>query len=109
VDSHELIALCAAADLYQLVEFEQGDAKWLDQLGSYRGLAAGPVFRLLGVKDLGVAEDYRTAKLPPVKTGLLDGQLAWRQHDGGHTDAPNMKYFIEWAEKIGRTEPTAKP
>ena len=38
--------------------------------------------------------------MPPVNTGLLDGQLAWRQHDGGHTDAPNMKYFIEWADKM---------
>ena len=28
---------------------------------------------------------------------LLDGNLAWRQHDGGHTDAPNWKYFIAWA------------
>ena len=37
--------------------------------------------------------------MPPVNTGLLDGELAWRQHDGGHTDAPNMKYFIEWANK----------
>ena len=26
--------------------------------------------------------------------------LAWRQHDGGHTDAPNMKYFILWANKF---------
>ena len=33
-------------------------------------------------------------------TGLLDGQLAWRQHDGGHTDAPNMKYFIRWADSF---------
>jgi len=31
---------------------------------------------------------------------LLDGQLAWRQHDGGHTDAPNMKYFLPWADKF---------
>ena len=22
------------------------------------------------------------------------------QHNGGHTDAPNMKYFIEWADKF---------
>ncbi len=31
---------------------------------------------------------------------LLDGQLAWRQHDGGHTDAPNWKYFIPWANRL---------
>jgi hypothetical protein len=45
--------------------------------------------------------------MPAVDQGLLDGQLAWRQHDGGHTDAPNMKYFIEWADKfIGHTPPS---
>jgi hypothetical protein len=44
--------------------------------------------------------------MPPVNQGLLDGQLAWRQHDGGHTDAPNMKWFIKWADGfIGHTPP----
>src|SRR5260370_42287483 len=33
-------------------------------------------------------------------TGLLKGKLACRQHEGGHTDAPNWKYFIPWAEKF---------
>jgi hypothetical protein len=63
------------------------------------GVAAGEVFRLLGAKDLGINENYRTAKMPPVNESLLDGALAWRQHDGGHTDAPNWKYFIPWASK----------
>jgi hypothetical protein len=63
-------------------------------------VAAGRVFRLLGAKDLGVGDDYRNAHKPPVGTGLLDGQLAWRQHEGGHTDAPNVKYFIAWADRL---------
>lgn len=62
-------------------------------------VAAGPVFRMLGVRDLEVTEDYRTAAMPPVNSGLLDGELAWRQHDGGHEDRSNMEYFIEWAGK----------
>lgn len=69
-------------------------------------VAAGPVFRLLGAQDLGVNEDYHNAKMPPVNTGLLDGQLAWRQHDAGHTDAPNWKYFIPWADKCVDYHPT---
>jgi hypothetical protein len=86
---------------------EKGDAKWLDQRGSYMAtVAASPVFTLLGVKGLGVDEDYRTAKMPPVNDGLLTGHLAWRQDDGGHTDAPNMKYFIQWADGlIGHVPP----
>lgn len=102
VDSNELIALCAPRLTFISYGIpEKGDAKWLDQQGSYMAtVAAQPVFRLLGAKDLGVTEDYRTAKMPPVNDGLLEGQLAWRQDDGGHTDAPNWKYFIPWADKF---------
>lgn len=46
-------------------------------------LAAGPAFRLLGARDLGVQENYPTAQMPPVNHGLPEGELAWRQHDGG--------------------------
>ncbi len=106
VDSNELIALCAPRLTFISYGVpEQGDAKWLDHQGSFMATVdASRVFDLLGAKGIGVTEDYRTAKMPPVKDGLLDGHLAWRQHDGGHTDLPNMKYFIEWADKfIGHT------
>jgi lysophospholipase L1-like esterase len=110
VDAHELIALCAPRLTFISYGVpEKGDAKWLDQQGSYMAsVAAGPVFRLLGMKDLGIREDYHTAKMPPVNTGLLDGSLAWRQHDGGHTDGPNWKYFIPWAGKF-LSNSAAKP
>lgn len=106
VDSHELIALCAPRPTFISYGIpEKGDAKWLDQQGSYMAtVAAGAVFKLLGVKDIGVTNDYMTEKMPLVNTGLLDGELAWRQHDGGHTDAPNFKYFIPWASKLLKYE-----
>jgi hypothetical protein len=109
VDSHELIAMCAPRLVFISYGIpEQGDAKWLDHQGSYMAaVAAQPVFQLLGDKTLGVSNDYKTEKMPAVNVGLLNGQLAWRQHDGGHTDAPNVKYFIAWADKfIGRTPAT---
>jgi len=108
VDSNELVALCAPRLTFVSYGVpEMGDAKWLDQHGSFMAtVAAGAVFRLLGAKDLGVNEDYRSTKMPPVNTGLLDGQLAWRQHDAGHTDAPNWKYFIPWADKFFNHHPT---
>jgi hypothetical protein len=101
VDAHELIALCAPRPVFISYGVpEKGDANWLDQQGSYMAaVAAGPVFRLLGARDLGEKESYQTAKMPAVNTGLLDGELAWRQHDGGHEDRSNMKYFIAWADK----------
>ena len=98
VDSHELIAMCAPRLVFISYGIpEQGDAHWLDHRGSYMAaVAAQPVFRLLGAKDLGVSDDYKNERMPEVLHGLLEGHLAWRQHEGGHTDAPNMKYFIEW-------------
>ena len=50
-----------------------------------------------GAKDLGTTDDYLKEKMPAVNVGLLDGELAWRQHDGGHTDGPNIEHFIAWA------------
>jgi hypothetical protein len=104
VDSHQLIALCAPRLVFISYGIpEQGDALWLDQYGSWQAtIAAGEAFKLLGATDLGLSNDYRSEPMPPYNTSLLEGDLAWRQHDGGHTDAPNMKYFIEWAtRKIG--------
>ena len=112
VDAHQLIALCAPRPTFISYGVpERGDAHWLDQQGSYMAaVAAGPVFRLLGAKDLGTTADYRTEKMPPVNVGLLDGHLAWRQHDGGHTDGPNWKYFIPWAERaLGRSRGPGVP
>lgn len=102
VDAHELIALCAPRPVF--ISYgtpENGDPKWVDQQGSFMAaVAAGPVYRLLGARDLGTSDDYRIEKMPGVTVGLLDGQLAWRQHDDGHTDLPNWKYFIPWADKM---------
>ena len=46
--------------------------------------------------------------MPAVNVSLLDGQLAWRQHDGGHTDGPNWKYFIPWADKFLKHSPPSR-
>jgi len=102
VDAHELIALCAPRLTFISYGVpEKGDAKWLDQQGSFMAtVASQPVFRLLGAKDLGVSDDYHSARMPPVNVGLLDGKVAWRQDDGGHTDGPNWKYFITWVDKF---------
>ena len=102
VDSNELIALCAPRLTFLSYGVpERGDARWLDHRGSFMAaVAAQPVFRLLGARGMGVSDDYLNARMPPVNRGLLDGALAWRQDDGGHTDAPNVKYFIEWVDRF---------
>jgi hypothetical protein len=102
VDSHELIALCAPRLVFISYGLPaRGEARWVDPRGSFMAaVAASPVYRLLGAKGLGVSGSYLTATMPPVNDGLLQGELAWRQDDGGHTDAPNMKYFIAWVDRF---------
>jgi hypothetical protein len=98
VDQHQLIALCAPRPCfisYGIVE--KGDPNWVDARGSFMAaVLAGPAYRLLGKKDLGTPGDYLTDKMPAVNT-LIGGELAWRQHDGGHTNIPNFPAFFEWA------------
>ncbi len=95
VDSHELIALCAPRPTFISYGASSGpgaEGGWVDQRGSFMAaVAAGPVYRLLGKRDLG------TAEFPPVETGLMDGELAFRQHNGGHTTGPNWPTFLKWA------------
>ena len=103
VDSHELIAMCAPRPVF-LSAGNVGDA-WVDARGSFMAaVGAGPVYRLLGKRDLG------TAQFPAVEVGLVDGEIAFRQHNSGHTDAPNWPTFLEFASRYMHApkEPTKK-
>ncbi|MFP5237536.1 MAG: alpha/beta hydrolase family protein [Acidobacteriota bacterium] len=99
VDAHELIALAAPRPVFIGGGATDGDGyanrngdAWADPHGMFLAeVAAGPVYRLLGVKDLG------TARFPPVQTALVTGELAFREHPYGHTPAPNWPTFLEYA------------
>jgi hypothetical protein len=104
VDSHELIDLCAPRPVFISYGAATGrpgvEGTWVDQHGSFMAaVAAGPVYRLLGKRDLGTPGNYLTDPMPPINTAVIDGDIAWRQHDGGHTDAPNWPTFIKWANR----------
>jgi hypothetical protein len=109
VDSHELIALCAPRPCFiSYGSVEGGDPHWVDARGSVMAaVLAGPVYRLLGAKDLGTPGDYLTEPMPPVNT-LIGGQLAWRQHDGGHEVGPNWPVFFEWVAEYVAAPPPPK-
>ncbi|HEY7351240.1 MAG TPA: acetylxylan esterase [Terriglobales bacterium] len=94
IDAHELIALAAPRPLFiSAGSVEKGDA-WVDPKGMFSAaVAAGPVYRLLGKKDLG------TSDFPPIETTLINGDIAFRQHTGGHTPGPNWPTFIEFAAR----------
>jgi hypothetical protein len=95
VDSHSLIALVAPRPVF-LSAGTEGDL-WVDPKGSFLAAAgAGPVYRLLGKKDLG------TTEYPPVDTPLVSSDIGFHQHPGGHTDGPTWPTFIRFAERYLR-------
>lgn len=92
VDAHELVALCAPRPVFISSGSPQVEGQWVDAKGMFLGgLHAGPVYRLLGKKDLGVTE------FPIIGTPLVDGDIAFRQHAGGHSTGPNWSTWIAWA------------
>ena len=93
VDSHELVALCAPRPVFISAGATNGDG-WVDAKGSFlAGVGAGPVYRMLGKRDLG------TSEFPPIETALIDGDIAFRQHSAGHTPGPNWPTFLTFAER----------
>ena len=94
VDSHELVALCAPRPVFISVGSPTVEGTWVDAKGMFLGgVHAGPVYELLGKKGLG------TSEFPPIETALVDGDVAFRQHSGGHTTGPNWATFLRWAER----------
>ncbi|MEO8735461.1 MAG: acetylxylan esterase [Edaphobacter sp.] len=93
VDAHELIALCAPRPVFIGGGATKGDG-WADARGMFLAAAgAGPVYRLLGKKDMG------TTTFPAIETPLIEGDVAFRQHSEGHTPAPNWPTFLTFASR----------
>jgi len=80
MDAHMLVALHAPRPL--LLQTGSTD-NWSDPKGEFlAAVAAGPVYRLLGKKDLG------TDIWPAAKTPIY-GDLSYYMHDGGHGTVPS--------------------
>jgi hypothetical protein len=95
VDAHELIAMVAPRPVFisggKVAKI--GQDGWADAPGMFIAAeAAGPVYKLLGKKPM------ETNVFPKIET-MVDGDIAFRQHSGGHTDGPNWPFFLTWADK----------
>ena len=102
VDQHELVAMCAPRPVFISAGSTHSDF-WVDAKGMFMAAAAAqPVYALLGKKTMG------TNDFPPVETGLMDGDIAFRQHNGGHADGPNWPTFITFASRYLKTPPSPK-
>lgn len=94
VDAHELVALCAPRPVFISVGSLKVEGGWVDAKGMFlAGAGAGPVYELLGKKGLG------TSEYPPERTALVNGDIAYRQHEAGHTTGPNWPTFLTWASR----------
>jgi hypothetical protein len=97
VDSHELIALAAPRPIF-ISAGSKGD-DWVDPRGMFMAEAAAtPVYKLMGKTGL-------SATAMPAPGTLVDGgELAFRQHEQGHTMEPNWPYFLKFAERYLHTK-----
>ena len=94
VDAHQLVALCAPRPVFISSGSPNVEGKWVDAKGMFMGAAhAGAVYKLLGRKDLG------TMEYPPEQTLLATGDIAFRQHEGGHTVGPNWPFFLDYISR----------
>ncbi|MEX2370343.1 MAG: acetylxylan esterase [Bacteroidales bacterium] len=94
VDAHHLVALCAPRPVFISTGAPAVEGNWVDARGMFlAAVYAGPVYRLHGKRDLGVTS------FPPPGTSLIGGDIAFRQHEGGHTVIPNWPFFIRFAER----------
>ncbi len=94
VDAHELVALCAPRPVFISSGSPFVEGNWVDGKGMFLGGAhAGSVYRLLDKKDLG------TMEFPVLGTPLVAGDIAFRQHAGGHSTGPNWSTWIAWASR----------
>jgi hypothetical protein len=72
---------------------------WVDAKGMFlAAVGAGPVYRLLGKRDLG------RLSFPQWRQGLVDGGIGFRQHSGGHTTGPNWPTFLMFASRYLRAK-----
>ena len=107
VDMHELIALCAPRPVFIGGGTYKGGDGWADVDGTFMAeVAADPVYTLLGKKGVSDASGLVTA-LPPVGTPLVAGELAFRQHPGGHNIQPNFATFLDWSSRYMTAAATA--
>jgi len=101
VDAHELMALIAPRPL-----FITGGTKdsWGDSHGEFLAcVAASPVYKLLKKKGIG------TTEMPQPDVALISGDLAFRNHEGGHVDLLDWPTFLQFAQKYFKTStPKAK-
>ena len=94
VDAHELVALCAPRPVFISSGAPDVEGQWVDAKGMFLGgMYAGPVYRLLSKNDIGAKT------FPAQETTITDGEIAFRQHAGGHTTGPNWPYFIRYASR----------
>ncbi|GGF25230.1 hypothetical protein GCM10011339_11690 [Echinicola rosea] len=94
VDAHSLLALCAPRPVFISVGSPFIEGQWVDAKGMFlAGVHASPVYGLLEKEGL------ETSEFPEMGKALTGGEVAFRQHAGGHSTGPNWSTWIAWASR----------
>lgn len=94
VDAHSLIAMAAPRPLF-IGAGSFAEDGWVDPRGSWEAArAASPVWRLFGLEGL-AGDAY-----PAINETRAEGRIAFRQHDGGHSNGPNWPAFLDFAARV---------
>lgn len=94
VDAHQLLALCAPRPTFVGVGSPNVEGIWIDATGTFMATKlASPAWKLLGKRGLGAEQ------MPPEGTSATEGDLAFSQHKGGHTNVPNFPIFFDFFDR----------
>lgn len=97
VDAHSLLALCAPRPVFINAATR---SSWTDPYGMFlTTVYASPVYELLREKGM-IMRDEK----PQVDVAYIEGDIGFRYHEGGHTDAPDWPAFFEFAAKYYKTQ-----
>jgi hypothetical protein len=109
VDAHSMVALVAPRPI-----FINGGTNasisdtWQDAQGMYLTTqAATPVYKLLGEEGVIIppgtqfttGEGEAPGGTPPINQAFIEGNIGYRRHAEGHTDAPDWPSFLQFASR----------
>ena len=73
----------------------QGGGRLGGRQGHVPGRASAPVRST----SCWARRTWAPPRFPPIETALIDGDVAFRQHSGGHTTGPNWPTFLKFADR----------